>query len=224
MKLPLQEQIADIGRRRAAARIPDEQRYRPKRLIALELLDELAAGGLHPPVLSGDAGYGQITEFRRGLTERDIRYVLAITSTITVHPAAVAPITKPRNGRGPRPKPAYPGPAVSVKDLAAACGAQAAQRVSWRPINVADLRPAPACSGTAAGAMLMSRRAASRAIWTSGSKGRRWRTPRPSPRVKACPSGPSPGTTRCRPGRAPSGALTSGWRNWQVPFRGRHAR
>lgn len=135
-KLPLPEQIADIARRRAAAKIPDEQRYRPKWMIALELLDELSGWGLHPPVLTGDAGYGQISEFRQGLAERDIRYVLAVTSTITAHPAEAVPVITPRTGRyqrGPRPKPAYPDPALSVKDLAVAHGSPAAQRVSWRP-------------------------------------------------------------------------------------------
>jgi SRSO17 transposase len=131
--LPREEQIADIERRRADAKVPDEQRYRPKWVIALELLDELTGWGVHPPVLVADAGYGQVAEFRQGLTDRDIRYVLATTSTVTAHPAEAAPVTRPRTGRGPHPQPAYPAPAASVKDLAAAHGAQAAQRVTWRP-------------------------------------------------------------------------------------------
>jgi SRSO17 transposase len=132
-RLPRQEQIADIQRRRAAARIPDEQRYRPKWVIALEMLDELAGWGLRPPVLIADAGYGQVAEFRQGLSARDIRYVVATTSTTTVQPGEAVPVTKPYAGRGARPKPAYPDPAVSVKDLAITHGAAAAQRVQWRP-------------------------------------------------------------------------------------------
>jgi SRSO17 transposase len=132
-KLPREELIADIRHRRAAAKIPDEQRYRPKWMIALELLDELGEAGLHPPVLTGDAGYGQVAEFRQGLSDRDIRYVVATTSSTTVQPGDAVPVTKARTGRGPRPKPAYPDPAVSVKALAASHGAQAAQPVTWRP-------------------------------------------------------------------------------------------
>jgi SRSO17 transposase len=131
--LPRQDQITDIGNRRAAARIPDEQRYRPKWMIALELLDELAGWGLHPPVLTGDAGYGQVGEFRQGLTDRNIRYVLATNSTTTVQPGDAAPVATPRTGRGARPKPAYPDTAVSVKTLAATHGATAAQPITWRP-------------------------------------------------------------------------------------------
>ena len=139
-KPPREEQIAAIERRRAAASIPDEQRYRPKWAIALEMLDELSGWGLHPPVLTADAGYGQVAEFRQGLTNRGIRYVVAITSSTSVQPGHAVPITKPYAGRGPRPKPAYPDPAVSVKDLAISHamsdvdqhGADAAHLVTWR--------------------------------------------------------------------------------------------
>jgi hypothetical protein len=41
-QVPRQERIAAIARRRRDAKIPDEQRYRPKWVIALEQLDELA--------------------------------------------------------------------------------------------------------------------------------------------------------------------------------------
>src|SRR5512141_2289328 len=132
-KLPREEQIADIRKRRAAARIPDQQRYRPKWLIALELLDELAGWDLYPPVLTGDAGYGQVAEFRQGLSDRDIRYVLATTSTTTVQPGPAIPVAKPYSGRGTRPRPAYPDAAVSVRTLAATHGAAAARPVTWRP-------------------------------------------------------------------------------------------
>jgi SRSO17 transposase len=139
-KLPREEQIVLIERRRAAAGIPDEQRYRPKWVLALELLDELSGWGLHPPVLTADAGYGQVAEFRQGLTNRDIRYVVATTSSTTVQPGHAVPVTKPYAGRGSRPKPAYPDPAISVKDLAMSLaasqvdqhGAGAAHLVTWR--------------------------------------------------------------------------------------------
>jgi SRSO17 transposase len=133
--LPRQEQIADIVHRRVDAKIPDGQRYRPKWVIALELLDELAGWGLAPPVLLADAGYGQIGEFRQGLSERGIRYVVAVNPTTTVQPGHAVPATVPRSRNGRRPKPTYPDPAVSVKDLAIAHvrdHPDAAQLVTWR--------------------------------------------------------------------------------------------
>src|SRR5664279_995016 len=101
-QLPREDQIAAIISRRAAAKIPDEQRYRPKWVIAFEMLDELATWGLRPPVLAADAGYGQVAEFRQGLTDRDIRYIVATTSTTTVQPGQAVPVTKPYAGRAAR--------------------------------------------------------------------------------------------------------------------------
>ncbi len=40
---------------------------------------------LVPPVLVPDAGYGQNADFRDGLSERGIGYVVAVRSDVTVH-------------------------------------------------------------------------------------------------------------------------------------------
>lgn len=130
--LPRQEQVALIHKRRAASRIPDVERYRPKWLMALEMLDELAGWGLAPPLLTADAGYGQVAEFRQGLAERGIRYVLATTSSTTVQPGDAEPVPTPYAGVGKYPGPKYPDPARSVKQLALAHGAHHAERVRWR--------------------------------------------------------------------------------------------
>jgi SRSO17 transposase len=135
-KMSAAEQIAGILRRRAASRVPDNERYRPKWMLALEMIDELAGWGLTPPVLVADAGYGQVSEFRLGLTGRGIPYVVATTSSTTAQPGEAVPHAKPYPGRGPRPKPAYPDPAPSLKDLAIAHrmthGRAAARLVRWR--------------------------------------------------------------------------------------------
>jgi SRSO17 transposase len=60
--------------------------------MALEMLDELGGWGLKPPVLIADAGYGQVAEFRQGLSERAISYVVATTSSTIAHPASLAPV------------------------------------------------------------------------------------------------------------------------------------
>jgi len=52
----------------------------------LDTLDELATWGLVPPVVVADAGYGQNADFRAGLADRDIAYVVAIRSDVTAHP------------------------------------------------------------------------------------------------------------------------------------------
>lgn len=134
-KLPPTQQVADITRRRKAARIPDQQRYRPKWMLALEILDELAGWGHRPPVLVADCGYGQNAQFRDGLTGRGIRYIVATTSTTTAHPADAARTTIPYGGRGAPSRPRYRDQALSLKDLAlthAPQGQQATTPVRWR--------------------------------------------------------------------------------------------
>ena len=64
--------------RRAKAKLPAEERHRPKWRLALELLDELRDWGLEPPVIGADAAYGEITEFRLGLEQRELDYVLQV--------------------------------------------------------------------------------------------------------------------------------------------------
>src|SRR3954447_11573693 len=102
-QLPGQEQVALIRDRRAAARLPDTERYRPKWLMALEMLDELGGWALRPPLLTADAGYGQVAEFRLGLAKRGIHYVVAITSTTTAQPGEAAPVPVPYAGGASTP-------------------------------------------------------------------------------------------------------------------------
>jgi SRSO17 transposase len=131
-ELPREEQIAQIIRRRASSKIPDSERYRPKWLMALEMLDELAGWGLYPPLLTADAGYGQVAEFRPGLSDRGIPFVVAATSTTTAQPADAEPAEPAYAGVGRHPGRRYPHPARSIKDLALETGARHATLVHWR--------------------------------------------------------------------------------------------
>ena len=131
-QLPREEQIAQILRRRAASKIPDDQRYRPKWLMALEMIDELAGWNLYPPLLTADAGYGQVAEFRQGLSDRGIRFIVATTSTTTAQPGDAEPVEAPYAGVGKHPAPRYPHPARSIKTLALDHGAEQATLVHWR--------------------------------------------------------------------------------------------
>jgi hypothetical protein len=100
--------------------------------------------GLHAPLLTADAGYGQVAEFRLGLTERGIRYVVATTSSTTAQPGDAAPVPVPYAGVGKYPQPKYPDPALSVKDLALrhlSSGADTAHLVRWRHRLPGSLEP-----------------------------------------------------------------------------------
>ncbi|GAB1644005.1 IS701 family transposase [Krasilnikovia sp. MM14-A1259] len=131
-EVPREERIAQILRRRAAAKIPDGERYRPKWLMALEMIDELADWGLRPPLVTADAGYGQVAEFRQGLSDRGIGWIVATTSSTTAQPGHAEPAEVAYAGVGKYPTPRYPHPARSIRDLALDHGAEHATLVHWR--------------------------------------------------------------------------------------------
>jgi SRSO17 transposase len=69
-RLFLLESWDQDAERRRKAHVPADQRHRPKWQLALDMLDELAAWGLAPPVVLADAAYGEVGEFRLGLEQR----------------------------------------------------------------------------------------------------------------------------------------------------------
>jgi SRSO17 transposase len=79
-----------------------------------------------------DAGYGDATEFRLGLTERGLTYVLAVTPTATAHLAEAVPATPEWVGNGRPPGPRYPDKPTDLKTLAIAAGRSAGRFVVWR--------------------------------------------------------------------------------------------
>ncbi len=94
--------------RRRRCRVPDEVGHREKWRLALDVFDELAGWGLVPLVVA-DAGYGQDADFRDGLCQRGIGYVVAVRSDAAVHPHNSQPTAPAWSGTGRRPRPRYCG-------------------------------------------------------------------------------------------------------------------
>ena len=122
----------DDAERRRKAHVPDGERHRPKWQLALELLDELAAWDLVPPVILADAAYGEVSEFRLGLEQRELGYVVQVPGTISAYPEDVVPELVPYTGRGRPSVPRYRRRRSSLKQLVEAAGGQAATMVAWR--------------------------------------------------------------------------------------------
>jgi SRSO17 transposase len=118
--------------RRAACRVPERVRHRPKWQLVLDMLDELDQWGLSPPVLVADAGYGEVGEFRQGLDDREIGYVVQVKADTSAYPEQVHPTTAPYTGRGRRPRPRYRDRPPSLTQLALAAGPQAGIELIWR--------------------------------------------------------------------------------------------
>ncbi|MFE9069284.1 IS701 family transposase [Streptomyces violaceusniger] len=124
-RLFLPREWADDAVRRRRTGVPEDIGHRQKWRLALEALDELAGWQLVPPVVVADAGYGQNADFRAGLAEREIRYVVGIRGDITAQPHDAHPTAPARSGTGRRPRPRYRQPPVTVTELAAAAGRDA---------------------------------------------------------------------------------------------------
>jgi SRSO17 transposase len=126
------EAAAAITARRTRAGIPGAARHHPKWRLALEMLDELAGWGLHPPVVVADAGYGNNGDFRAGITARGSHYVVGVDGDLTAHAVDAVPTLKPYSGRGRRPRPRYRTRPHGLREHALAAGRTAARQVTWR--------------------------------------------------------------------------------------------
>ncbi|GAC1359193.1 MAG: hypothetical protein NVSMB4_18240 [Acidimicrobiales bacterium] len=133
----------EIQRRRARCRIPDEVIHREKWRHALDMLDQITTDqetgapdrggwGLPGRPVVADAGYGDITEFRLGLTERDLAYVVAVKGTTSAFPCHAVPSAPGYTGRGRAPVPRYREDPTNLTALAVAAGRSQLRRITWR--------------------------------------------------------------------------------------------
>jgi SRSO17 transposase len=135
-RLYLPREWADDPARRAAVGVPEDVVFQTKTQIALEQLRAARAGGIEAEVALLDAGYGNDTELREGITEIGLPYVVGIQSSTSLWPPGAEPLPpKPWSGRG-RPTSAIRRDAehqpVSAKQLALGLPKKAWRRVSWR--------------------------------------------------------------------------------------------
>jgi SRSO17 transposase len=122
----------DRDPRRVACRVPDQARHEPKWKLALEMIDELRGWGITPPVLLGDAAYGDITELRLGLEAREIAYVLDVKGSTSALPESAQPQQPRWSGTGRPPAARYRRPFGSLSELASGAGPDACVEVCWR--------------------------------------------------------------------------------------------
>lgn len=131
-------EVAAAEVRRQRCGIPDTEHHRPKWQMALEMIDELIAWGRTPPVVVADAGYGDTTAFRQGLTDRQIGYVVAVKGATSAYLGDATPQTTPYAGRGRPSTPRYRDSHQSCKALVMAAGRAALKAVTWRHGTKAD--------------------------------------------------------------------------------------
>ncbi|MFF6844916.1 IS701 family transposase [Streptomyces tanashiensis] len=169
--LPVAWDDPDAQARRRACRIPDDECHRPKWQLALDMLDELAGSGLRPAVLVADTGYGANADFRHGLDERGLAWVLQAKGEMTAHGQDAVPHQPEYGGLGPRPLPRYRTRPVSLREHVLAAGRGHGRTVTWRKgskaamsshfvflrVRLAGRRPKPAADGTIGLSWLIAR-------------------------------------------------------------------
>ena len=120
-RLYLPEAWAEDAQRRAKAKVPAEVSFRRKWEIAHDEIDRLMAAGIPPGIVLADAGYGMITEFRRGLTQRGLTYAVGVLPEQGV---ALAREESPRRRVKPKEE--------NARTVAMALPASAWRTVTWR--------------------------------------------------------------------------------------------
>src|SRR3954451_16221757 len=116
--------------------VPEEVEFRTKPSIALDQVRQALADGVPPGVVVTDAGYGNDTDFRDGITAQGLPYVAGIQGTTGLWPPGAGPLPPARwSGKGRPPKRLRRDPEhqpVAAGRLAAGLPAGAWRTVTWR--------------------------------------------------------------------------------------------
>jgi SRSO17 transposase len=125
------------------AGVPEEVEFRTKPAIALEQIGRALADGVPPGVVVTDAGYGNDTDFRDGVTALGLAYVAGIQGTTSLWPTGAGPLPAvPWSGRGRPPKrlrrDAHHQP-LAAERLATGLPAAAWRSVTWREGTAGEL-------------------------------------------------------------------------------------
>jgi len=135
-QLFLPEVWANDQPRRDKAGVPAAIGFETKTAIALGQLRQALAAGVPVGIVLGDPAYGDETDFRVGVADLGLRYVLGVRSGTSVWAPGTGPLPPaPWSGRGRRPSRLRRDAAnqpVTLKALALSLPAQAWHSITWR--------------------------------------------------------------------------------------------
>jgi SRSO17 transposase len=122
--------------RRKEAGVPKEITFKTKPEMALDLIDEVMAWGLQKRLVLTDSGYGDVYEFRQGLRNRELDYVVQVSGDLTAWTEDPHPPEPPMKGGGKVPRKRYyakdfPSP-PSLCQIAKDLPSQSWRKVTWR--------------------------------------------------------------------------------------------
>jgi SRSO17 transposase len=135
-RLYLPKEWAEDAERRGKTEVPVEVGFQTKPEIALDQIRAAVAAQVNRGIVLADAAYGINTEFREGLTQLGLQYVVGVQSSMTVWEPGKQPLppkTRGKMGRPPRLlQRATDHQPVSVKQLAMNLPSTAFKEISWR--------------------------------------------------------------------------------------------
>jgi SRSO17 transposase len=130
-QLYLPQSWADDPDRRKTAKVPDDIVFKTKPAMALEQLKAAHAAGIPLGTALTDAGYGNSSEFRTGVTELGLPYAVGVQSNMLLwKPDAVLPIHGP-DGQEPS-RPQLRQQQITAKQLILDQPAERWQMITWR--------------------------------------------------------------------------------------------
>ncbi len=131
--LYLPQEWIDNPERCRKAGVPDPTPFRTKPELALTLIDQLLAWGIPKLPVLADVAYGRNTEFRQGLADRQLPYVVGVDPNTAIWREPTRRVQPPRKaGQGRPPALRYEGKPSSLEGLAAALPPSAWKKVHWR--------------------------------------------------------------------------------------------
>jgi SRSO17 transposase len=134
--LYLPKEWAEEAERRKTTEVPEDVEFQTKPEIALDQIRTAVAAKLDCGVILADAAYGINTDFRDGLTELGLHYVMGVQSSMTVWEPGKQPLpARPRGKMGRPPRLLQRTPdhqPVSVKQLAMRLPSTAFREIIWR--------------------------------------------------------------------------------------------
>ena len=134
LRLYLPQPWADDAVRRRKCGVPADVTFRPKWKIALDEVARVVAGGVTFGDVLADAGYGVCAEFRRGLTELGLRWVVGVSPDQLVYALSTQLRSVSSQGSTARPmrRRAATAKPRRARDVIASLGPHSRWTVTWR--------------------------------------------------------------------------------------------
>jgi SRSO17 transposase len=131
--LYLPREWIDDPERCLKAGVPENTLFCTKPELALALTDQLRQWGLTQLPVLADTAYGRSTEFRQGLVDRQLQYVVGVDPDTAIWTEPTRPIQPPRQGgKGRPPGPYYKDKPTGLEAMAPTLTTREWKKVRWR--------------------------------------------------------------------------------------------